>query len=241
MKKLLGFMFGYGARGTGPLGWGTRLSQPDHLYHQGRNFLSMVIYGLFLLLMFFPVTFLGGILAGLLGGVLPAWAGAVAMLVVGCLFLLPMFYLSFATIKLTVLRLHDLGFSGWWIFYSLILGAADFCLDSFLPAFTLFVSIQSLTYLGLLLWPGSSSPNKYGEASLNSTATKQRWIRIVPLVLWAFTWVVGMTTPFATLAAQQAMVAGSAENAAQRAYYESLDVTTSPEAFPVSPTTSNTK
>lgn len=191
MKNLLGFMFGYGGRGNGVLGWNTRLSQPDHLYHQGRNCISMAIYALFLV-----AVYIAGIALASATGFSADGSNSLILVAVMVLLSLPMFYLTFATIKLTILRLHDFNLSGWWILYSLILMVADFCLEGFFPAFTVFVSVQSLVYLGLLIWPGSLEANKYGDITLNSTATKHRWVRVVPLATWVLGWVVGMLSLF---------------------------------------------
>lgn len=86
--------------------------------------------GLLFLLSFSWVSILAALMPGMLTG---------AMLVIGLAFGLVW------SIRLTVLRLHDIGQSGWWVLATLI------------PWLGQIMSIV------LLLWPGNSDDNEYGS------------------------------------------------------------------------------
>lgn len=78
-----------------------------------------------------------------------AWVGILTAVMPGMLTgALVVFGLAFGlvwSIRLTVLRLHDIGHSGWWV------------LATFVPGLGVIMSIV------LLLWPGSADDNDYGS------------------------------------------------------------------------------
>lgn len=199
MKSFFKFLFSYGE-----LGWKTRLSRQDHLYHQGRNVLAALLFTLpFLAVMgYMLVTRLGNQTA--LTNPLVDWAliGLLLVLVV------PMIYLGVMALKLTILRLHDFNRSGWYVLVLILLGMLDGAFSHILPAFESFVSLQNLAYLALLVVPASAVANRFGTPEVNSTEGKPRWIRAVPLVAVIGMWLLGMGIAFAELhaAKQQAEI-----------------------------------
>lgn len=110
-------------------------------------------------LLFVLGTVWGGILTALMPGL---FAGALVVL-----------GLAFGvvwSIRLMVLRLHDIGHSGWWV------------LATFVPGLWVVVSIV------LLLWPGSSDDNEYG-APPSQDGAKAAVVVLVALsltVAWGF-------------------------------------------------------
>lgn len=180
---LYSFLFDYGH-----LRWGSRLSRQEHLYHQGRNALSLFIYGLLALALWFGGSLA---LALLTSGVHPF-----VPLAFGLLLYLPFLYIAFAALKLTVLRLHDFGFSGWWMLLALPLGFLQYQLTWLFPGSQYFLGLTSLAYLALLITPGPAAPNRFGTVQENRVVTPHRWIVFVPLVMWAVQWLGGMAAAF---------------------------------------------
>lgn len=189
MKTLFNFLFAYGH-----LGWKTRLTRRDHLYHQGRNLLAVLLFTIPLAYVSIPL--LGSLVAGL-----PFTAAVKAMplhAVLVAVMFTALLYLSFNAIRLTVLRLHDFNRSGWWLLAFIGLAIIDALIDRILPMFSTFVSLQNLAYLGLLIMPGQAIPNRFGNPDDNSTEGKLRIIRGLPLVMFAVAWLLGIASLFST-------------------------------------------
>ena len=92
--------------------------------------------------------------------------------VVGVIVGLPMVWFYVASIFASVRRLHDRGFSGWWIGASMILGGVSNAIDGQMPdspaniVLGIVSIVLSITILVMLILRGTSGPNKYGEDPL---------------------------------------------------------------------------
>ncbi len=183
MKSIFNFLFAYGH-----LGWKGRLSRPDHLYHQGRNILAMLLLMLLVAVSLFVAMGLNFIPSG--NSVWMLSLPFVLMFGVG------MLYLAFNAIRLTVLRLHDFNLSGWWILSVAPLIVIDVLADMLLPNVSSFISLQNLAYLAVLVLPGQAADNRFGPAGTYATAGKSRVILALPLIFFVVSWVSGMLGAF---------------------------------------------
>ena len=92
--------------------------------------------------------------------------------VIGALLALPAVWFYVASLFASVRRLHDRGFSGWWIGASMIVGAVSSAVDGQAPdgpvtlALGAVSIVLSITILVMTILRGTQGPNKYGEDPL---------------------------------------------------------------------------
>ncbi len=200
MKSVLNFFFAYGH-----LGWKGRLSWQDYLYHQGRLILPFFLFGV----PFFAMLFLT-IMALMMGGV-PDMTSLKMMMTypqfwIALTVFLGLFsmvaFLAVASVRLSILRLHDLNLSGWCMLAVVPLMFIDKLLAETFYSINDFLSVQSLAFLALYIWPGTPKENRFGVAE-DTFAGRRTFVKVLPLLLFFALWVFGITEAFKQQAAVQ--------------------------------------